>query len=200
MFYKFARVVMRILIKVVYRIRFVGLEHVPQRGGYMIVCNHQSYSDPILLGIRLKQHLYFMAKAELFDHKLLGVIIKGLGAFPVNRGRGDTSAIDKSVALLGEGKVLAIFPEGTRSKTGEPLRPKSGAAVIAQQTGADVLPCAIVFGKRRWIRKPATVYIGELIPNALLQADEQSPAAIKEATRLIWDRVLALWEAGHACR
>ena len=195
-FYSFARAVANFFLTATYSIRYEGLEHIPDHG-FILVCNHQSYLDPVLLGMRLKKRqLIFMAKEELFEKPVLGSIIRKLGAFPVVRGKRDTSAVDTAIQTVKEGKMLALFPEGTRSKTGEPLRPKSGAVVIAARTGADIVPAAITFrNNRRRFRNRIVVRYGKLIPNEQLGlTDASSPAQIKQASRFVMDQIIGLRE------
>ena len=126
-----------------------------------------------------------MGKKELFKNPLLSRIFRALGAFPVDRGKGDTGAVDHAVELVKQNKIFAIFPEGTRSKTGELGRLKSGAVVIASRTGGDILPCVIKKGKRKFLRGNVIVNFGKLIPNSSLELSENSPSQIKTATRLL---------------
>ena len=92
-----------------------------------------------------KRHVFFMAKEEIFRNRLSSWFFgKQLGAFPVKRGAGDTAALDTARAIVGDGRLLGIFPEGTRSRDGQLGRAKSGAALIAAQTGASILPAAII--------------------------------------------------------
>ena len=101
----------------------------------------QSYLDPVYLLMSQKRHIYFMAKAELMKGRLGHWFFANvMGVFPVKRGTGDTGAIDTAVQLVKEGKMMGIFPEGTRSRDGKLGRGKSGAALIVSRTGAMVLP------------------------------------------------------------
>ena len=110
----------------------------------MICANHISDIDPVFLLMAQKRHIYYMAKAELFGSGIARWFFgKKFGAFPVKRGTGDTSAIDTSERIVKEGKLLGIFPEGTRSKDGKLGRAKSGAALIASRTGSWIIPAAI---------------------------------------------------------
>ena len=118
----------------------LGRENIPPAGAEppVIFCaNHVSIIDPVFLEMCQKRHIFFMAKAELFDswfgRNILG---KALGAFPVKRGAGDTGAIDTAEEIVRSGRVLGIFPEGTRSKDGALGRPKSGAALRPGRAGA----------------------------------------------------------------
>ncbi len=191
-FYGFARGLICALFPLFFRVRFEGREHAPASGGVIVAANHVSLLDPFFLAMGLRQQVFYMAKAELFRNPLLRALLNWLGAFPVERGKGDSGAIDRSVEILRGGGVLGIFPEGTRSKDGKPLRPKSGAALIAKMTGAGILPCGIeIEGKMRlWAR--ITVRFGPVIPNSELGLTEESPTQIKRATKRIWGEILTL--------
>ncbi len=192
MFYQIGRVIMRIITHVLYHVEVRGKEKLPLDRGYVVCSNHRSNFDPIFLGIHTKPQLNFMAKVELFHNPIVRIVLRGLGAFPVSRGKGDTSAIDHAVDLIREGKVLAMFPEGTRSKDGKPLRPKSGAAVVAAQTKADIVPAAIYFTGKLHFRSRVVVSFGDLVPNEKLHITGKSPREIKEASNLIMGEIVKL--------
>ena len=192
MFYQIGRVIMRIITHLLYHVEVRGKEKLPLDRGYVVCSNHRSNFDPIFLGIHTKPQLNFMAKVELFQNPIVRIVLRGLGAFPVSRGKGDTSAIDHAVDLIREGKVLAMFPEGTRSKDGKPLRPKSGAAVVAAQTKADIVPAAIYFTGKLHFRSRVVVSFGDIIPNEKLHITGKSPREIKEASNLIMGEIVKL--------
>ncbi len=197
-FYAFARMVTRLIFAVLYDVRFEGQENIPAQGGALVVCNHRFAKDPVVLSHAFPhRQIFFMSKAEWFQHKPLGLLLGALGAFPINRGEGDFGAIDHAVELVKEGHLLGIFPEGTRNRTGGPMKPKSGAAFIARQTGADVLPCALLFGERRGLRSSITVKIGPLIPYRELGFEEGERVSLRRASKLIMGRINTLlgWEA-----
>ena len=190
-FYRFARVVVRRIMNVLYRIDYQGSEHIPQTGGFIICANHTSNLDPVLLGLAMNHHqVEYMAKEELFHIPVLGFIIRKLGAFPVRRGKGDTGAIKYAEEVVKRGGVLGIFPEGGRSKDGKPMRPKSGAALIASQTGADVLPVGISFEPKRRFRRGIVVRIGKLIPNEEIAVASLTPSELKRASTIIMSRIV----------
>lgn len=139
-----------------------------------------------------------MAKAELFSNGFQRWLFKHLGAFPVERGKGDSGALDWAQTVVREGKILGMFPEGTRSKDGKPLRPKSGAAMIAMQTGTDVLPCAVCFGPELKFRTRVVIRYGKLLQNSELgfTPGANSPREIKDVSRRIMDQVVQLLEEG----
>ena len=99
--------------------------------------------------------------------------------------------------MVKNGHLVGIFPEGTRNRTGGPMKPKSGTAFIARQTGADVLPCALLFGERQGFRSRITVKIGEIIPYSELGFQGEERSSLRKASKLIMGRINALlgWEA-----
>lgn len=189
-FYAFAWFVTRVIWAVLFDVKYEGRENIPKTGGALVVCNHRFLKDPLLLAHGFsRRQLFFMAKAEWFKNKPFAMLLSWLGAFPVNRGEGDLSAIDHAVELVKGGRLVAIFPEGTRNRTGGPMRPKSGTAFIARQTGADILPCAIIFGEKRGFREKITVKIGQVIPYRELGFEEEERASLRRASKLIMGRV-----------
>lgn len=161
--YRIGRVVCRPIFKILYRYKVVNSEAIPQDGkGYLIACNHLSYSDPVLIGLAQKRYSFFMAKAELFKNKFFAALIRGLGAFPVERGAGDGKAINTGEELLRDGNIVTIFIEGGRSKTGELMRPRSGAALVALQTGIPIIPaCITVVGNPKHTFAKRIIHFGE---------------------------------------
>ena len=180
------------------RVRVVGRENFPPEDVPLVLCcNHISNWDPILLVLTSrKRHVYFMAKAELFKNRLFSWFLgKQLGAFPVHRGTGDTGAIDTAKRLVEDRKLMGIFPEGTRSKDGKLLRPKSGVALIVSQTGASVLPAAVVTKNQKWrpFQRVTVVYGKPLSPETLHLTEKEHPD-IRYATRLIMQTIGELIE------
>ena len=188
-FYGFAKAVTGGLLSLLFHMQYRGRENIPEEGGVIVACNHQSYLDPVIAAQKIPHQLRFMAKAELFKVPVLGFIIRHLNAFPVERGKGDTGAIDYAVETIKSRHCLLIFPEGTRSKTGELLRPRSGISVIAHRTGADVLPVSIAFSHGRRFRSRVVVTYGEVIPFADLGLSEGTPSEIKGAARKIMEKI-----------
>jgi 1-acyl-sn-glycerol-3-phosphate acyltransferase len=150
------------LLKFLCNVHSEGAENMPAQGPVILCANHRSNIDPVLLGIVLDRSLFFMAKVSLFKVPILNKLIRALGAFPVNRGVGDRDAINKAISIVKNGDVLAMFPEGHRQKKdGEPQRFQSGAARIANQTEALILPAAIICKGRVGLFNRKLVKIGK---------------------------------------
>lgn len=167
MLYPILKFILGIAFKLFYRITVTGLDNVPSEGPVILVANHASVLDPLVLGVALKRRIVFMGKAELFRIPVLRTVIRALGAFPVRRGQVDREAWTTAIATLKDGKVLGIFPEGTRTEDGTIGEAQSGAARLALKTGAVVVPVgiqgtysALKKGTARLRRTKITVTIG----------------------------------------
>lgn len=128
------------LIRVVFRRRTVGAENVPLSGAVILASNHVSVLDPPVVGTGIWRPCAFMAKEELFTNPAVAWFIRRLYAFPVRRGMADRSALKHSLDVLERGMALVMFPEGTRSETGEMQEPETGVGMIACRSGAPVVP------------------------------------------------------------
>lgn len=158
--YQIAKFLVWLAFKIAFSVKFEGRENIPKDTTVIFTSNHRTNADPPLIGCAIKGRHSFMAKEELFENKLFAWLIRGLGAFPVSRGKGDTAVLDTAVERLENGTNLMIFPEGTRSKDGKVHRGHSGAAVIAARSGKPVVPVGIVFGEKLKFRTKITVKYG----------------------------------------
>ena len=178
-------------VKLVFRLRASGTEHLPREGGYVLSPNHLSNLDPWPLGLPLfpERQIRFMAKVELFRSPLWPILKFG-GAFPVRRGEGDTVAIETAVQLAKEGEVVAIFPEGTRRKKGlvkkHEARPHTGAARVALEAGVPLIPAAIAGTDRISRLGPLRVAYGRAV-----DLDDLRDAEPREAAQVGTDRLMA---------
>jgi 1-acyl-sn-glycerol-3-phosphate acyltransferase len=155
MIYSFCRTILRGVYAVLFRLEARGLENIPAAGPVILCSNHISNFDPPTVGVRLNRKIHYMAKSELFRVPLFGSLIKALGAFPVNRGGVSKDSIKTAIALLKDGNVMGIFPEGSRNRGGDAA--KKGAALIALRSGAVVIPVAIS-GSYKLFRKTVVAY------------------------------------------
>jgi 1-acyl-sn-glycerol-3-phosphate acyltransferase len=152
------------LMRLLFRVEGRGREHVPAHGPVLIVANHCSVLDPPLIGGVCPRPLAFLAKAELFRIPGFGGLIRRLGAHPLRRVGADPSALRTAQRVLAEGKALLVFPEGTRGEEGVLREAKPGAALLAVQSGATVIPTYVSGSGRAWPRgrrlpRPAKVVV-----------------------------------------
>ncbi len=143
MLYSLCKTLFFIVFRLFFRLRVEGVENIPAQGAVLLASNHLSLLDPPLIGSVSPRRVRFMAKEELFAYPVFGTIIKELGAFPVRRGSGDRQAIKTGLTILDEGGAMAMFPEGTRSKTGELGKAMPGALMLAAKSGAAIVPIAL---------------------------------------------------------
>ena len=132
-----------IYFKLVTNFKISGKENRPENGPVIIMANHITAYDPPLVGTIMNRKVHFMAKKELFSNPILAKILKAVGTFPVKRGKPDRSAFRESFRLLDNGKVICIFPEGTRSKNGKLGKAKAGSIMIALKSKSPILPVGI---------------------------------------------------------
>jgi 1-acyl-sn-glycerol-3-phosphate acyltransferase len=186
-FYEFARVVLRFLFTVLFRLKAHGVEHIPREGGVLLCSNHISVLDPPTLGIHVPRRLHYMAKSELFKFKPFAALITALGAFPVKRGGVSKEAIRTSLQLLRDGHAILMFPEGTRNSDASSA--KRGAALLAIRSGAPVVPCRIVPGYRLF-RRTHVIYGPPIDLSSF--GDSVDGDALDRATELIMQRIRGL--------
>ncbi len=147
----------RVFFKTFYDFKVEGLENIPKTGALIIAGNHLSNADPPAIGAfaGLVRDSRFMAKKELFAIPVLGWFFRRCGYISVDRKRaiGDFGALEEAIAALERGESVIMFPEGTRSKTGKPQKPKSGVGLLVYKTGVPVLPVKVqgTFGWP-WVR------------------------------------------------
>jgi 1-acyl-sn-glycerol-3-phosphate acyltransferase len=184
---------------IVWNLKFEGRENIPERGGYIFVSNHRSNMDPVFNTIPIKARFAYMAKEELFKVPVFKGLITALGAYPVSRGSGDFSVLDRGAAEIGRGRNLMLFPEGTRSKDGKIGRFKSGVAVIAAKSDADVIPIGITYRTKKngkpkiGFRARIVVRYGEVIPSEMLSVSEvPTTKELKFIKNLLLEKVKGL--------
>jgi 1-acyl-sn-glycerol-3-phosphate acyltransferase len=164
--YTLARIVLTLPTLLIYRVRAIGVENVPEDGPLVLAPNHFSQMDHFFTGVYLRRKIRFMAKSQLFGPPVLTYIYKHGGVFPVRRGHHDEEAIETARILVDQGEMLLVYAEGGRSRSGRLGQPKPGIGRIALETGAPIVPVCI-YGSERvrgWnrLRFPkVTIQFGE---------------------------------------
>jgi 1-acyl-sn-glycerol-3-phosphate acyltransferase len=187
--------VSRPVIERAYRLQVEGREHVPARDGFVVGANHTSNVDPWPLAVALwPRSLHFMVKAEAWKPPL-NWVMAAVGSFPVRRGESDAEALESAMRVCSEGRVMAMFPEGTRRHKGlrkkhEP-RPHTGAARIALGAGVPLIPAALRGLDHLSRLERLRVRFGPAIPLDDLRELSSEDAAL-EATRRLWSEVVRL--------
>ncbi len=180
----------RSLTKILYRIKISGKEQFPKTGGFIIASNHQSYLDPPVVGSWAPRLVYFLTKAELWENKLVGWYLTHAHAVPVKRGEMDRKASRAIIGKITSGDGVTIFPEGTRSTTGEFLEPKAGIGMIAMKAECPIVPTYVSgFNRLKDVffgRAKLTITYGEMIPAEWIMAQGSG----KEGYQAIAQRVM----------
>jgi glycerol-3-phosphate dehydrogenase (NAD(P)+) len=195
--YWLVRGVIQPFFHIYFRMSRIGREHIPQEGGVIFASNHRSFLDPFVIGTMARRPLYYVAKKELFRGRLISWLLSSLGAFPIDRGRGDRDSMATAREILERGDCVLIFPEGTRVRPGPLGRAKRGVGRLALETGAPVVPVA-VFGtekiRRGWRIRPHKVRIRAGRPLRFPKVEEPSPQLAGAVTDRIWPCVELQWE------
>jgi glycerol-3-phosphate dehydrogenase (NAD(P)+) len=175
----------------------IGREHIPAHGPVIIAANHRSFLDPFVIATMARRPMYYVAKTELFRNRALAWILSSLGAFPVERGAGDEEFIETATAILARGEIVLIFPEGTRTRPGTLGKPRRGVGRLALETGAPVVPLAIIGTEavRRGIRiRPHKVRLRAGRPLRFPRVENPTPALARAVSDRIWPMVMLQWE------
>ncbi|MFQ5799734.1 MAG: lysophospholipid acyltransferase family protein [Bacteroidota bacterium] len=162
--YHFFHVIVRPLLKSLFRFRVFGAENVPSTGGVLLMSNHASYVDPVFMGAAVDRNLYYMARSTLFKPGLIEWFLLNMNAFPVHLGVPDRRAIRWALQLLEGDNLLLIFPEGTRTADGTLGKAQAGVGFIAYKTTAFVVPVFLsgtqkVLPRTAKMPKPAKVTV-----------------------------------------
>jgi 1-acyl-sn-glycerol-3-phosphate acyltransferase len=196
-FYAFGKIFIQWFLRLFLPYTVNNKDNMPKNGRVILCCNHLSNSDPVRLAFTQHRQIFFMSKAELFKNKVVGALLSSLGAFPVQRGTGEAkTALNKAGELLAKEQVIGIFIEGTRSKTGELLQPKSGAVMLAYKHHAPILPCCITPKGSRLPKlfHKCIVSYGELIQPEELGIVDGTGTEYRNAAREVMKRISQLRE------
>ena len=187
------RLTLQPLTQVFSRLRVYGKERVPREGGVVLACNHFSWIDPPALGAASPRTVNFMAKVEAHGVPGLGELLRAFGCYPVRRGESDREAVRIMRQLVADGRALGMFVEGTRQLGGVPGTVLPGAAMVALQESAPIVPAA-VHGSQTW--RPGNFHPVSLAWGEPLRFDglPRNGRGYKEASRVLEAEIRRLWE------
>jgi 1-acyl-sn-glycerol-3-phosphate acyltransferase len=195
--YRAVRLVLVPFFRLYFRLEGASAEHIPSRGAAILASNHRSFLDPFVIGALTRRPVYYMAKRELFERPLQAWLLSSLGAFPVDRGAGDEQAMATARTLLERGECVAIFPEGTRIRRGPLNAPRRGVGRLALQTGAQVVPVAVIGTervRRGWRIRPCKVRVRCGRPLRYPIAERPSKKIALGVAERIWVCVSLQWQ------
>jgi 1-acyl-sn-glycerol-3-phosphate acyltransferase len=206
--YRFMRFFVVGYVRVVYRARVVGREHVPKTGPYIIAPSHRSMLDIPLAGAITTRRIRFMGKAPLFRVPVLGAIFRALGGFPVERDGSDFGPLRDSLRILDTGEPLVVYPEGTRQRGREIAPLQAGAAYLGAKANVPIVPVGIAgaeetFRTRRG-RLPGfgriVVVVGEPIPAPVRQGAVVKRSLVDELSGTLRERLQKLIDEAYILR
>lgn len=195
MFYGIAKIIVKFLFLVLFRVEVRGGDNIPEKGAFILCPNHMSYLDPPLVACFVRRRIFYMAKEELFHNRVFGWVLKMLGAFPVKRGAADLMAIKTALKILKDGKALGFFVEGTRSKSKELKRAEPGVALLSIKAACPVVPVAIV-GSYRLFNK-IIINIGRPFYLKNPKGAKSNSEYLSEISQIVIDKIKALQEEAN---
>jgi len=189
--YRVGKFLTTVFVTIFYKTKFYGKENIPEKGGFLVICNHQSFLDPMFCAKPIKQSIFFLAKDTLFKG-FFGKVLYWINTRPVKRGEGDLKAMRGMIEILKDGNGVCLFPEGTRSEDGHISDIKPGFILLCRRAKVPVLPMVVEGAHEIWpkerkyprLRGNVVVRIGELIPYEHIASMPQEDFAA-EITRIL---------------
>ena len=204
MLYRLSIFILSVFFRFTGGVTLIGTENIPKTGGVILAPNHISYLDPPVVGCYLRRQVHCMAKEELFRSKLMGAWMRAVGAFPVRRGTADRKALKQAIDLLNRGRVVCIFPEGTRSPDGNLQEPELGIGLIALKSRAPIVPVAVIGTDKvlpphakRLYRNRVTIVYGQPLTFPHLEEGKETRQSLEEVGRSTMSAISELISA-HA--
>jgi len=199
MLYSIAYVFVAIISRIYFRLHITGRENIPKEGGVIIASNHLSYLDIPLLGYSIGRRADYMGKRELFNIPIISYLLRTLGGFPIDRDKLDRAALKDAVKRLKSGRVIVVYPEGTRSRDSILQPGKPGVGIIVKMSGAKVVPAAIQGTDRAmpigaWLIRPAkvTVKFGKPLDFNNLAKSGNEKEGVEMITKTIMENISTL--------
>src|SRR5277367_2330648 len=191
------RVALQMFFHLYFRMERIGRQHLPKSGPLILASNHRSFLDPFVIGTLVRRPVYYVAKEELFNRRWQAWVLNSLGAFPVRRGASDGEAMATARTILARGDCVVIFPEGTRVRPGPLGTPRRGVGRLALETGARVVPVAVIGSedvRRGWVIRPRKVRLRCGRPLSFPSTEQPSRRAAAAVTDRVWACVSLQWE------
>jgi 1-acyl-sn-glycerol-3-phosphate acyltransferase len=195
--YWLTRAVLQPFAHLFWRLSRIGREHIPAEGPVLLVCNHRSIIDPFIIGLCTRRPIYYVAKEEIFRHRLLGWFVSSLGAFPVRRGAADGDMIETAKAILERGDPVLCLREGPRTRAGPLGKPMRGVGRLALETGAPVVPVAMRGTetiRRGWRIRPSKIRVRIGAPLTFPRVETVTAQLAAAVTDRVWPNVMLQWE------
>lgn len=190
MFYRFAQMLVRFFLFLAFRIRVTGRENMPVSGAAILAVNHRSNWDVLVVGAKIPRKLRFMAKSEMFSNRLFSWILHHVGAFPIQRGKGDIGAIKGALTILKQDEVLLMFPEGRRIRDGARVHAKTGVAMLAVRGKVPVIPVSV--SGNYHFRGHVALQIGKPVTFEAYYGQKLEPERLQQLSDGILDNIRSL--------
>ena len=198
LWYRFIRDLAYWVARIVWGLRVEGRENIPPDGAAVVACNHRSLLDPPVVGCTLPRETGFVAKRELFEVPIVSALVRSLNSIPIDRSRLSRDKMDELAEWLDTGKLLVMFSEGTRSKTGKLGRPKAGIGVLLASRPVPVIPAWVegTDSPFRNLFRRGRMRIVYGVPHAIPEEAEPSEprARARAITEVVMDHIRALQE------
>lgn len=182
-------------IRLLFPVKIVGKENLKKvdKKSAILICNHLSNADPVLIASYIRRKISFLAKREIFKNKLAGWFFRSIGIIPIDRENIDIKAIKSALTVLKNDGVLGIFPEGTRNKKDEELKEiKNGCCMFAIKAKVPVVP--IIIQKRAQIFRKTKITIGEPFELSEFYGSKLSTEVLNEAGQIVVDKLKVLYD------